>query len=100
MPEEGRDLILAGAIITILINPLLFAALDVILAQARKSRGGEKADAGDEMPTREPIRPTTLKDHVVLIGHGRVGSFISGGACASARCRSSSSRTTTTWWTI
>lgn len=30
------------------------------------------------MPTREPIRPTTLKDHVVLIGHGRVGSFISG----------------------
>jgi CPA2 family monovalent cation:H+ antiporter-2 len=25
---------------------------------------------------REPIRPTTLKDHVVLVGHGRVGSFI------------------------
>ena len=31
LPEQGRDLILAGAIITILINPLLFAALDVIL---------------------------------------------------------------------
>ena len=31
----------------------------------------------EAMPTREPIRPTTLKDHVVLIGHGRVGSFIS-----------------------
>jgi CPA2 family monovalent cation:H+ antiporter-2 len=28
-------------------------------------------------PAREPIRPTKLKDHVVLIGHGRVGSFIS-----------------------
>jgi CPA2 family monovalent cation:H+ antiporter-2 len=26
---------------------------------------------------REPIRPTGLKDHVVLVGHGRVGSFIS-----------------------
>jgi CPA2 family monovalent cation:H+ antiporter-2 len=26
---------------------------------------------------REPIRPTSLTGHVVLIGHGRVGSFIS-----------------------
>jgi len=26
---------------------------------------------------REPIRPTSLKDHVVLVGHGRVGSYIS-----------------------
>ena len=26
---------------------------------------------------REPIRPTTLRNHVVLVGHGRVGSFIS-----------------------
>ena len=26
---------------------------------------------------REPVRPTSLHDHVVLVGHGRVGSFIS-----------------------
>ena len=26
---------------------------------------------------REPIKPTNLQNHVVLIGHGRVGSFIS-----------------------
>src|SRR5262249_39317206 len=36
LPEQGRDLILAGAIITILLNPLLFAALDVILARREK----------------------------------------------------------------
>ena len=30
-----------------------------------------------EIPTREPVRPTSLTGHVVLIGHGRVGSFIS-----------------------
>ena len=77
LPEQGRDLILAGAIITILINPLLFAALDVILARREKARGGEKAEVESDA-AREPIRPTTLKDHVVLIGHGRVGSFISG----------------------
>jgi len=29
------------------------------------------------VPMRQPIRPTSLKDHVVLVGHGRVGSFIS-----------------------
>jgi K+:H+ antiporter len=75
LPEEGRDLILAGAIITILINPLLFAALDVILARRERPEAAEKAEPE---AAREPIRPTTLKDHVVLIGHGRVGSFISG----------------------
>ena len=26
---------------------------------------------------REPIRPNTLTDHVVLVGYGRVGSFVS-----------------------
>ncbi|HMK40445.1 MAG TPA: YbaL family putative K(+) efflux transporter [Methyloceanibacter sp.] len=75
LPEEGRDLILAGAITTILINPLLFAALDVILARREKPEAAEKVEPE---AAREPIRPTTLKDHVVLIGHGRVGSFISG----------------------
>jgi len=75
LPEEGRDLILAGAITTILINPLLFAALDVILARREKPEAAEKAEPE---AAREPIRPTALKDHVVLIGHGRVGSFISG----------------------
>ena len=78
LPEQGRDLILAGAIITILINPLLFAALDVILAKREKAAAETAAEAEAEAtPTREPIRPTSLKDHVVLIGHGRVGSFIS-----------------------
>ena len=75
LPEQGRDLILAGAITTILINPLLFAALDVILARREKPEAAEKVEPE---AAREPIRPTTLKDHVVLIGHGRVGSFISG----------------------
>jgi CPA2 family monovalent cation:H+ antiporter-2 len=81
LPAEGRDLILAGAIITIILNPFLFAALDVLLTRREKAvadRPPTKLVEGEVMPTREPIRPTTLTDHVVLIGHGRVGSFISG----------------------
>jgi CPA2 family monovalent cation:H+ antiporter-2 len=78
LPEEGRDLILAGAIISILINPLLFAALDIYAARREKALAeAAAADQAAEEAMREPIRPTSLKDHVVLIGHGRVGSYIS-----------------------
>jgi CPA2 family monovalent cation:H+ antiporter-2 len=81
LPAEGRDLILAGAIITIILNPLLFAALDVLLTRREKAVADRPSVAMPEAeatPTREPVRPTTLTDHIVLIGHGRVGSFISG----------------------
>jgi monovalent cation:H+ antiporter-2, CPA2 family len=81
LPEEARDLILAGAIISILINPLLFAALDVYVAQREKAlaeaSAADQSVAEQETPMREPIRPTSLTDHVVLIGHGRVGSYVS-----------------------
>jgi CPA2 family monovalent cation:H+ antiporter-2 len=80
LPDEGRNLILAGAIISILVNPLLFAALDVYAARREKALAETAAQEAQEAeaPMREPIRPTTLKNHVVLVGHGRVGSFISG----------------------
>lgn len=86
LPSEGRDLILAGAIITILLNPILFGALDryfVWREQARTEEDlpaakEEESDAPDEaFPTREPIPETALTDHVVLIGHGRVGRYVS-----------------------
>ncbi|HUW74108.1 MAG TPA: YbaL family putative K(+) efflux transporter [Methyloceanibacter sp.] len=85
LPGEGRDLILAGAIISILLNPIVFAALDAYFARREKAAleaepaPSDEAEAEEEeaTPTREPIPPTTLTDHVVLVGHGRVGKFIS-----------------------
>jgi len=86
MPGEGRDLILAGAIISILVNPILFAVLDAYFARREKaaaeaaeavSQAEVKEEEKEEAPAREPIHPTTLTDHVVLVGHGRVGRFIS-----------------------
>ena len=81
LPERGRDLILAGAILSILVNPFLFALLD---------RGSPRREAGARPHCRRRSRrraaaaargsrcPTTaLTDHVVLVGHGRVGSFVS-----------------------
>jgi CPA2 family monovalent cation:H+ antiporter-2 len=72
LPKTGSDLILAGAILSILINPLLFAALDRYLAKKAPAAG-----AAAEPASREPIPATTLTNHVVLVGHGRVGGVIS-----------------------
>ena len=73
--RKARDLILAGAIFSILLNPLLFAALDWYLAKPKPSATGQPTPA--ETASREPIPATSLTDHVVLVGHGRVGGFIS-----------------------
>lgn len=86
LPSEGRDLILAGSIITILLNPLLFSALDryyewrerARLDEASPDANGEEGEEPEEAtPTREPIPETGLTDHVVLVGHGRVGRYVS-----------------------
>jgi CPA2 family monovalent cation:H+ antiporter-2 len=78
LPERGRDLILSGAILSILLNPLFFAALDWWLT---KKEGGAAVAAAPtdrtETAAREGVPLTGLADHVVLVGHGRVGSFIS-----------------------
>lgn len=60
----ARDLILGGAILSILINPLLFSLLD------RLKPASSGAKAGDAPA------PLALKDHVVLVGYGRVGRGI------------------------
>ena len=79
LPEEGRDLVIAAAILSILISPLLFAGLDMIAAKRAKRRDqtAPVPEPEPEEAPREPIRPTQLRDHVVLIGHGRVGSAVS-----------------------
>jgi CPA2 family monovalent cation:H+ antiporter-2 len=83
MPELGRDLILAAALISILMTPFLFAAADWIYAHQepapKKAEAPVEAPAAPpepETPTREPVPATRLTDHVVLVGYGRVGSVI------------------------
>jgi len=79
LPERGRDLILAGAIISILLNPLLFVWLDRYLAslkQADPPAAAEPDGQAAEIATREPLQSTSLTDHVVLIGYGRVGRIV------------------------
>ena len=80
LPERGRDLVLAGAIISILLNPLFFALLDRWHARREAKAAAAASDAArpaaEEAP-REPVPVTHLTNHVVLAGHGRVGSYVS-----------------------
>ncbi|QNP41303.1 YbaL family putative K(+) efflux transporter [Lysobacter solisilvae (ex Woo and Kim 2020)] len=66
LPKDGQDLILAGALLSITFNPLLMAWLDSRVA-AEKRVAQKLAD--DEAP---PI-PEGIRDHVLLVGYGRVG---------------------------
>jgi CPA2 family monovalent cation:H+ antiporter-2 len=77
LPERGRDLILAGAILSILLNPLLFAMLDRLLAKTAAAGSAPVPDSATDGPPRVKVPVTSLTGHVVLVGHGRVGSFIS-----------------------
>jgi CPA2 family monovalent cation:H+ antiporter-2 len=78
LPESARSLILAGAIISILLNPLLIGLLDHLpLWRAAAEAGDVETGPPPEARGREPIPLTRLTDHVVLVGHGRVGSVVS-----------------------
>jgi CPA2 family monovalent cation:H+ antiporter-2 len=77
LPEMGQDLILAGAILSILANPLLFYALDKVRPriEAREQRQADSQAPSVSRPPEE-LPVTSLQGHAVLVGHGRVGSLI------------------------
>ena len=70
LPETGRDLILAGALLSIIANPFLFGWLDRWQTQQR--------DQAAQRPEPEiPPGPSLeLHDHAIVVGYGRVGSAL------------------------
>jgi CPA2 family monovalent cation:H+ antiporter-2 len=85
VPKEARDLVLAGAIISIMLNPLVFAVLE---KWERDKKGAAGVAASPEPPTstdeaeaeaeNTPVM-TSLTGHDVVIGYGRVGSLVGAG---------------------
>ncbi|MGH6648640.1 YbaL family putative K(+) efflux transporter [Aquabacterium sp.] len=79
LSPEGYSLVLAGALISIALNSLLFAAIepaqDWIRARSAFARSLElRDDPLAELPMSVP--QSVLAGQVVLVGHGRVGSRI------------------------
>ncbi|AJJ61903.1 YbaL family putative K(+) efflux transporter [Yersinia aldovae] len=72
MSEHGRNLVLAGAILSIMLNPLLFTLLDKYLAKNETMEDLILEEAVEE----EKQIPVDLCNHALLVGYGRVGSLL------------------------
>ena len=73
LTADARDLILAGAILSICVNPLLFAALDRWQARRDVASAADASAVAEDDPAG-PALPAA--DHVVLVGFGRVGARV------------------------
>ncbi|NLS53080.1 YbaL family putative K(+) efflux transporter [Hafnia alvei] len=73
LSPEGRNLVLAGAILSIMINPLLFTLLERYLAKTETIEDQSLQEVTEE---EEKQIPVDLCNHVLLVGYGRVGSLI------------------------
>jgi K+:H+ antiporter len=75
LPDAGRDFILAGAILSILVNPLMFyvtSRLNSWLSERNKIR----APVSTPEPQFPVLPATGLSGHAILIGYGRVGRSV------------------------
>lgn len=79
LPAEGMSLVLAGALISIALNPLLFAAVEplrrwILQRSALARQLEQRTDPYAELPTSTERK--YLQGQVVLVGYGRVGKRI------------------------
>ncbi len=79
LPKEAQSLIVAGAMISITINPFIFRSLAPVERWIRRWRGLASAlerPAGALAQLLPSVDAGRLHDHVVLIGYGRVGASV------------------------
>ena len=69
LPEAGRDLILAGAIISIFLNPFIFNF-------AVGSTSAVKKQLEEDAERTEIEHEKKREEHVILVGYGRVGKLV------------------------
>jgi len=77
LPERGRDLVLAGAIISILVNPIVFAAVDRLVP---RPPGGDGVTERAGVPgSSDAARGAGRGGHLILVGYGGVGRSVARG---------------------
>ena len=74
LPAEARDLILAGAIVSIFLNPLIFS----LIVRGHKQEEVEEEAQAEKAKAKASIGPRIGPSigHVILVGYGRVGKLI------------------------
>ncbi|MBL0849300.1 MAG: Kef family K(+) transporter [Candidatus Liberibacter ctenarytainae] len=96
LPEQARDLILASAIISIMLNPLVFILFEyiqpMIIYRFARFLGKSESNSVESSTTtrlehtseqevdpesiQDQQQETDLSDHAILIGYGRIGKII------------------------
>ena len=78
LPDEGYQLIVAGSLLSITINPLLFALIPPLEAGLRRNRGIQAlmARRAGELTRLRPEEREALRLHAIICGYGRVGRLI------------------------
>lgn len=85
LPVMAQDLVVSGAIFSILVNPLLFVVMEryvakhepaAVQADDEASEPGAAPSPPVEEEEEDELVPTSLTGHAVLIGYGRVGSRV------------------------
>jgi len=84
LPVEGQSLVLAGALISIALNPLVFSTVEPLQRWIRaRSKLARELEARDDPLAQLPMNvpQEQLSGHVVIVGYGRVGRRV----CESLR---------------
>ena len=77
LPTEAQSLVVAGALLTITLNPFVFGIVNPVWRWLRARQGLAEAlerPAGSLTELPPAVNPELLRDHVVIVGHGRVGA--------------------------
>ncbi len=85
LPPEGQSLVLAGALISIAVNPLVFRAINPLQQWLReKSAFARRLEQRDDPLAELPMSTDAkfLSRQVVLVGYGRVGRRIAAALAA------------------
>jgi CPA2 family monovalent cation:H+ antiporter-2 len=70
VPMEAQNLIVAGALLSITLNPFVFRSLPAIEKLLARIPGFTRLYP----PDTQPASPQGTRPHVVLVGHGRIGA--------------------------
>src|SRR5690606_12540607 len=69
MPADGHSLVLAGALISIMLNPILFMLLD-------RWEARQEARERHDRPPEPDVVPVDVEGHAIIVGYGRVGETL------------------------
>ncbi len=72
LSEHARNLVLAGSILSIMLNPLLFSLLESYLLNTEVIEDKSMEEAIED----EAQTPVSFCDHALIVGYGRVGSLL------------------------